>query len=142
MQQVTASLLRRDELLDLLAEKESSDLVVVDDRRKRKHSGNLGKHVLPARAYGSEKPRAADIDQKHDGQFPLLFEDLHIRRTHARSDIPVHVAHIIAILVLAHFTEGHTAALEGRMVLTRKDLVRERPGLDLYLPDLLQKVIC
>ena len=139
---MAAAFLRRDELLDLVAEEQGTDLVVVYDRRKRKHSRYFRKHVLPARTDGTEQTRTADIDQKHDGQFPLLLEDLHIRRTHARSDIPVHVAHIVSILILTHLAEGHTTALEGRMVFTGEYLMRQSPGLDLYLPDLLQKVVC
>ena len=142
MEQMASSFLRRNELLDLVAEEQGTDLVIVYDGGERQHCSNLRKHVLPAGTHRTEKPRTADIHKKHHGQFPLLFKDLHIRRTEARSDVPVHIAHIIAILVLAHLAECHTTALEGRMVLTGEYLMRQSPGLDLYLPDLLQKVVC
>ncbi len=56
-----------------------------------------------------------------------------------RGDIPVHVADVVAVLVLTDFAERHSTALERRMVLSRKNLMREslRPNLD--FTDLLQQ---
>ena len=88
-------------------------------------------------AVGAEAATAADINQQHDRKFPLFFENLDIGCPQACGDVPVHVADIIAVLVLADFAEGHAPSLERGMVLPGENLMRQRLRLDLDLPDLL-----
>ena len=139
VEEVAATLFRGDELFHPVAEKQGADLVVVQDRGEGEDGGdfrNLFPLGLPG---GAEQAGTADVDQQDDSQLALFLEDLDIRRAHACGDVPVHVADIVTILVLTDFAESHTPALEGRMVLSGEDLVRERLGLDFDLADLLEQ---
>ena len=140
VQEVAAALLRRDELLDAVAEEESSDLVVVEYGGEGQHRRYFGDKFALRHRVRTEKAGTADVDEQHDGKLALLLEDLDIGRAQARGDVPVHVADIVAVLVLAHLAESHAPALVGGMVFARKDLMAQRPGPDLDLPDLLEKV--
>ena len=53
----------------------------------------------------------------------------------ARSDVPVYVAHIVAILVFTHFREDHSTTFECGVILSGKNILGESAGLDLDLPD-------
>ena len=142
MEQMAASFFRRDELLHLIAEKKCTHLIVIDDGRKREYGCNLRYQIVLGHSGRPEQTGAADIDQQDNGEFPFLFKDLHIRRSQTRGDIPVHIAHIVPILVLAHFTESHSASLESGVVLSGENLVGKGTSPDLYLPDLLEQVVC
>ena len=85
----------------------------------------------------SEQARAADVDQEHHGELALLLEDLDIGSAETCGDVPVHVADVVTVLILAHLAESHAPALVGGVVLARKDLVAQGPGPDLDFPDLL-----
>jgi len=52
----------------------------------------------------------------------------------AGGNVPVDCPDLIANLVFAHFAEGHTPALESRMIFTGKQVVAESPGFYLDLP--------
>ena len=49
-------------------------------------------------------------------------EDFHMRVIHARRDIPVNGAYVVADLVLPDLFEFHPPALEGRVVSTGKEI--------------------
>jgi hypothetical protein len=49
---------------------------------------------------------------------------------HARGNIPVDIAHIIAVLVFAHLTKRHTPSLKRGVVLSGKELLRQSLRLD------------
>ena len=104
----------------------------------RKHCGHLGHQIPLELVCGTEETGAAHVDEQHHRQLTLFFEYLDVRGVVAGCHIPVHIAHIVAVLILANLAEGHTASLEGAMVLARKYLVGQGFRLDLYLPDLLE----
>ena len=79
----------------------------------------------------------ADVDQQHHRQLALLLEHLHVGVGQSGGDVPVDIAHVVAILVFAHFAEHHTAPFEGRVVLAAEHLLREAAGLDFNLADFL-----
>jgi hypothetical protein len=92
------------------------------------------------------RPRCAEllggreIDEQHHGHLALLGEHLHVGLVHARRDVPVDEAHVVARLVLAHLAEGHAAALEDGVIPTRELLVGEPSRADLDLLQLLDEL--
>ena len=121
----------------MVAEEQGADLVVVEDGAEAEHGGYFRDALalgLPDRA---EQAGPAHIHQQHHGEFAFLFEHLHVGAAQAGGYVPVHAAYVVAPLVLTHFAEGHTASLECGMVLSGEDLVTQRLGLYLDLPDLL-----
>ena len=77
------------------------------------------------------------VDKEHHGHLPLFLEHLDEWLVEASRHVPVDVTDVIAVLVFAHLGEGHTATLEGRVVLSGEDVPRKAFGLDLDLTDLL-----
>ena len=136
VKEMGAAFCRRDELLHLVGEEEHTHLVVVEYGAVCEYGSDFGYALALVLHPGTEQAGAAHVHEQHHGEFPFLLEHLHIRGTQTGSDVPVHRAHVVSPLVLAHLAECHTTPLEGRMVLTRKDLVGEsfRPYFD--LPDL------
>ena len=140
MQQLRTAFARRNELLDLVAEQQTADLVVVEHGGKSQSGGNLRSLRALGPALGPEKARAADVHGKYHGQFPLLLEYLDIRGAHASGHIPVHASHVVAIAVLTHLAECHSPSLEGRMVFSGENLVRQGLGLYLDFADFFEKL--
>ena len=131
----------RDELLHGVAEEQGAYLVVVEHHGESQGGGDF-RHQFPlGLPRGAEQAGPADVDQEDHRELALFLEDLHVRRAHAGRDVPVHVPHVVAVLVLADLAERHAAALEGRMVFTGEDLVRESLRLDLDLADALEELL-
>ena len=132
---MAAALLRRYELLDAVAEKNHTHLVVVLNGTESDGGGHLGHQFLLELVMGAETVGAAHVDQQHYRQLAFFFEHLHIRVVEPCRHIPVNAADIVAILVLTHLAESHAAALEGTVVLARKQLPRQPARLDFNLAD-------
>ena len=79
VQEVAAALLRRDELLDAVAEEEGSDLVVVQDGGECQDRRDLGYEIPLGHGVGAEQAGAADVYEQHYGKLALLLEDLDVR---------------------------------------------------------------
>ena len=103
--------------------------------------GDLGDQLPLCPFPGTEEAGTADINQQYHRHLPLLLVDLHIRSAQSGGHVPVHGTRVIAILVLPHLAEGHTTAFEGAVILPGEDLVRQGPGTDLYLADLLEELV-
>ena len=134
------TLFRGDELLHLVTEEDDANLIVVLYGREGQGGGHLSDEVLLKPHLGAELARARDIDKQHDSVLPLLLENLNVRLIHARGDIPVNIADIVAILILSDLAESHASTLEGRMVLASEDMVGEAAGLNLDLADALKQL--
>ena len=76
---------------------------------------------------GSEQVGATHVDEQHHGHLTFLIENLDKWGIEAGSHVPVDEADIVAVVVLAHLTESHTAPLERALVLSRKNLLGQRP---------------
>ena len=132
-QDMRTTLLRGNELLDAVAEKDASHLVVVLRSGKSEHGGDFGDDVLLQFVRRTEHTRTADIDQQHHGQLALLLITLDVRTAAAGGDIPVDVAHVVPHTVLAHFAESHAAPLEGAVVMAGENVIAQSARLYLYL---------
>ena len=137
-QYMPAPLFRRDELLDMVGKENHADFVIVLNGGKGERGRNLRNHQSLLLAHCAEITAAGHIDKQHHRHLALLFVDLDIGPVVARGHVPVYVAYVIAILVLAHLAEGHAAALECRMVFTGKYILRQTFGLYLNLTYLLE----
>ena len=142
VEDMLAPLLRRDELLDAVGEEDDTNLVVVLDGTERQGGSNLRGHIALGLHNGTEVQTAADIHQEHHRQLALLLKDLDKGLIETRGDVPLDVTDVVAILVLPHLAEGHTASFEGRVVLPRKDIAGESTGLDFNLADALEYLRC
>lgn len=134
-----STLLRRNELLHLIAEEYHANFIVVLDGRESESGGNFGDKLTLYLSDCAKITASAHIDEKHDGQLTLLFINLDIWFIVASGDIPVNIAHIIARLIFPDFGKHHAAALESGMVLSGKNIVGETTRLDFYFSDFLQK---
>jgi hypothetical protein len=92
---------------------------------------------LPRRA---EAPRRAHVEEEGDHQLALLHETLYIRSAHARGDVPVDGANVVAGLVFAHLVELHPLSLEHAVVFAGEDVVHHAARRDLDAPHFFQDV--
>ena len=77
-----------------------------------------GKRLLEHRA--AEVDRRRQVEQEPRGQVAVLVILAHIRLLQPRGDVPVDVAHVVAVLVLADIRQVEPVATEERaLVLTR-----------------------
>ena len=136
------ALLWRDELLHPVSKEDYTDLVVVLYCSECNRCSNLCDHIAFCLSYSSEIETLREVNDKHHRQFALLLKDLDVWLVETCSHVPVDVTHIVAILVLTHLAEGHTTPLEGRMVLSCKDVVREAARLYLNLANFLYEITC
>ena len=89
----------------------------------------------PTRA---ESLRARHVDGEHHRELALLDVALDERALHARRDVPVDAAHLVARLILAHLGELHSLPLEHRAVLAGEERVHEPARAQLEQLDLAQ----
>jgi hypothetical protein len=137
---VLLALLGRHELLDAIGEDDEPDAIVVLDGgegEQRRHLGGDLALGLLARAEGA---RAAGVDQQHHRHLALLDEELDVGLAHARRDVPVDEADVVAGLILAHLGEGHAQALEDRVVGAGQLVLRLSRRHDLDAADLLYQL--
>ncbi len=139
---VLATLLRRYKLLYAVGKEDDANLIVVLYGAEGQCGCNLCNHITLGLYGGSEVKTSADVHEQHHGQFTFLFENLDIRFVESGGNVPFYVADIVAVLIFTHFAEGHTTPLEGRVVLSGKDVRGETAGLDFYLADALKDFRC
>ena len=133
VENVLAALLGRDVFLYSVGEEDDTYLIVVLNGTEGQGGCNLGSHVALHLPCGTEVERATYVDQQHHGKLALLLEHLDKGTMETGGHIPVDVSHVVAILVLPHLGEGHTPALEGRVILACKDILAETASLYLDL---------
>ena len=135
------SLLGRNELLNPVRKEHDTNLIIVLNGRKSKRGSNLCLHLLLHLPHRTKIEAGRNIHHEHHRHFAFFLEHLDVGFAHAGRHVPVNVAHIIAILILAHLRESHTPPLEGRMVLASKEVAGESARFDFYPPDTLYQFI-
>ena len=136
-QEMGAALCRRDEFLHAVAEQDAAHFVVVEDGAEGKRCGNFRNLLTLCLYRRSKKAAPGHVHHQYHGEFTLLLKHFHVGRAHTRRHVPVHGADVVSVAVLPYLAEGHTTPLEGRVVLSGKDLVAESLCPDLNLADLL-----
>ena len=133
---VGRAFLGRNVALDVIGEDQEPDPIVGLDRGVGEQRRDLRRHLVLELRAGAERPRGADVDHQHHGQLALLAVHLDERVPHARRDLPVDVADVVARAVLAHLLELHAPPFEGAFVLAGEDVVDHPLGADLDRLDL------
>ena len=137
-QGVQAAFFWRDVKLDIIAEKQEPDLVVVVDRAEGQDRGHLGGQLALAQLHAPECPRRAHIHHQHDRELPLLRELFHIRRIHPGGHVPVDRTDLIARGIFPNLLEIHPAAFENTVVLAGEPGIHQAAGPQLEPADLFQ----
>ena len=135
-QGVVAAAARGHVALDAVGEQHGADPVVVGDRREGQHRRELRRVVALQEVLRAELLGAGHVHQEQQREVALLHELLHVGRAHARGDVPVDGAHLVAGGVLAHLGELHAAALEDGVVRPPDPGLEDRLRPDLDPPDL------
>ncbi len=130
-QHVATPFLRRNILLDLVAEENQPDLVAVADGREGQHARQLRRHLALALRGRPEISRRAHVDQQQDGQLAFLGEFLHEGTSAASGHVPVDGPDFIARHVFTHLVEVHPAALEHRVIFAAHRAFDEPARADL-----------
>jgi hypothetical protein len=139
-QDVPLALLGRHEFLDLVGEDDQPDAIVVADGGERQHRRDLGGQVALLALARSEAAGRRHVDDQQHGHLALLAEQLDVSLVHARRDVPVDEADVVAGDIGTHLLERDAASLEDRMVLARHPIPDQSLGHDLDLADPLQQL--
>ena len=137
-QDVVLALLRRDVPLHLRGENDEADAVVVLDCGEREQGAQFRSHLALERVDAAEGAGGRGVDHEHDREFALFDVLLYIEGVHARGDVPVDDADIVALHIAADFGKLHASALEHAVVFAGENGVDHAPGADLDAADLLQ----
>ena len=78
---------------------------------------------------GPEVDRRAQVEQEPGGDLAVLVVLADVRRVHARRDVPVDVADVVAGLVLAQVREVHAVAAEQAPVVALEQAVQPADDL-------------
>jgi hypothetical protein len=122
---VPLALLGRHEALDAIGEEDEPTRSLFLMALKARSAETSATVSTLGRPRCAELLGGREVHEEHHGHLALLGEHLHVGLVHARRDVPVDEAHVVARLVLAHLAEGHAAALEDGVVPTRELLVGE-----------------
>ena len=136
-QGVLVALARRNELVHLAVKQQQADLVVVVDGRKRQQRREFHRRLALRTFGGTEIEGRAHVHDQENGELTLFDVALHVRRAHARSDVPVDGPDIVARNVWPDFVELDAAALEDRDIGARQDVRDLAAGSQLDPPDLV-----
>jgi hypothetical protein len=109
---VSTALPRWDDVLDPIGEEQCSDAIIVAHGGHCQDGGELRGQLALEATPRAEAFGAREVDDQHHGQLALLDVALHERAAHARRDVPVDDADLVAGLVLAHLGELHPLPLE------------------------------
>ena len=121
--------------LDAVAEGDEAGLVVVGVGGEGEQGRELGGQLALGGGGGAEAGGGADVDEQVEDELALFDVLLDVGRAHARRDVPVDEAHLVAGLVLAHLAELEAAAAEDAVVLAEEEQAHEAAGADLQAPD-------
>ena len=83
------------------AVEQRADAVAVAREHAREHGDELGRDVALALFARAEIDRRAQVQQEPGGHLAVFGEDAHMRHLQPRRHVPVDVAHVVVVLVLA-----------------------------------------
>jgi len=126
--------------LDPVGEKEESYLVVVLGGGKGEDAGELGGQLPFRLGSGAKSTGSREVDEKHEGELAFLAVDFDKGPIHARGDVPVDGADLVARLVLADLLKVHSLAFENTMVSPRQGFGHHPVGTDLQSPHLPENI--
>src|ERR1700682_3848914 len=108
---------RRYHRVHAAAVEQRTDAIAVAAESTREHCYQLRRDGALLDFLRSEIDRRAQVQQEPRGELALLVVDPDIRRLQARGDVPIDVAHVIVILVLAQVGQVDAKAPEQGAVV-------------------------
>ncbi len=117
---------RRDRPLDLRPVEDRAHLVPVPRQHPGQRRDGVHQHapLQPLRLPGPEVHRRAQVQQEPGRDLAILEELADVRRVHPRRDVPVDVADVVAVLVLAQVGEIDAVAPEQAPVVALEQAVQ------------------
>ena len=101
IQNMLAALLGRDKFLDTVGKENHADFIIVLNGGKGDCSRNLRHHFFLQLLNGTKVQTVGHVHQQHDRKFTFFLKDFHEWFVEASGHIPVNIAHVIPILILA-----------------------------------------
>jgi hypothetical protein len=139
---VRTALLRRNEKLDAIGEKQETYFVVISNGTEGEETGHLGGKLAFRLRSASKISGSAHIHDEHYGQLAFLGEFLHKGAAHSRSDVPIDRANFVARLIFAHVFKVHSASFENAVVISGERGFDQTAGFDLQRSDFLENFGC
>ena len=124
MQHLAPAAARRDHGIDAVAVEQRADAIAVARQEARQHGDELGRHRALLQSLRAEIDRRAQVEQEPRGDLALLVVLAHVGRLQARGDVPVDVADVVVVLVLAQVGEIEPVAAEQRPVVAVQHAVQ------------------
>ena len=103
--------------VDPIAVEQRTDPVAVAGEQSRQHADELARDALLGVALRAELDAAAQVDQEPRAQLAVFGELAHVRHLQPRGHVPVDVAHIVVVLVLAQVGQVEPATAPQRAVI-------------------------
>jgi hypothetical protein len=114
---------RRDHGVDARAVEQRADAVAAAGQQPREQRNELRRHRLLLGFARAEVDRSREVDQEPGRDLAILVELAHVRRLQPRRHVPVDVAYVVAILVLAQVGEVEAEAAEQRPIVALQQAV-------------------
>jgi hypothetical protein len=92
--------------------------------RRASTATNSARHVALALLAGAEVDRRAQVQQEPRRHLAVFGEHAHVRRLQPRRDVPVDVAHVVVVLVLAQVGQVQPAAAHQGAVVALQQAVQ------------------
>jgi hypothetical protein len=130
VEDVDAAAARRQHGVDVVAVEEGADAVAVAREQARQHGDELARDGALGEAVGAEVDARREVDQEPRRELAVLGELAHVRRLQPRRDVPVDVADVVVVLVLAQVGEVEAGAAHQRAVVALQHAVeaaQDRP---------------
>ena len=108
---------RRDHVVHVEAVEDRADAVAVAREEARQQRDEIGRQRALLHVLRAEVDRARKVEQEPAGDLAILVVLAHVRGLQPRGDVPVDVAHVVAVLVLADIGEIQAEAAEEGPVI-------------------------
>ena len=131
-QDMAAALARRQKQLHPVAEQEQPHLVAAARGRTGQRGADFGGELALAAPHRAECAGSRNVHRQDDAQFTFLAKAFHEGASHAESDVPVDVAHVVAGDVIAQFLEIHAAPFEMAEVGADHHVVDQAVGANFH----------
>ena len=100
-----------------VAVEQRADAVAMPREQARQHGDEIGRDARASSPRSEPKSTRAQVEQKPRGHFAIFVVLAHVRRLQPRSHVPVDVADIVVVLVLAQVGEVEAEAAKQRPVV-------------------------
>jgi hypothetical protein len=90
----------------------------------REHRDEVRRHGAFTHLARAEIHRGRKVEQEPGGNLAVLVVLAHVGRLQPRGDVPVDVAHVVAVLVLAQIGEVQAEAAKQRAIVAVQDAVK------------------